>query len=124
LAGLFALHLNEGFMMNAQPSFLFNEDMRQHSRRQVRLEATLSCMKSGLRGYVSQPGIVLNLSEGGCMVSCSHADEFTSDIHIQIAGVPAKIACAVVGRTSVRLNLQFTEMLPTIVVDRLAAKRF
>lgn len=111
-------------MMNAQPDFMLNEDLRQHARRQVRIEATLSCMKSGLRGYVSQSGIVLNLSEGGCMVSCSDADQLTNDIHIQIAGVPAKIACTVVGRTSVRLNLQFTEMLPTVIVNRLAAKRF
>ena len=111
-------------MMNAQPDFMQYEDLRQHARRQVRLEATISCMKSGLRGYVSQSGIVLNLSEGGCMVSCSNADELTSDVHIQIAGVPAKIACTVVGRTSVRLNLQFTEMLPTQIVDRLSAKRF
>ena len=111
-------------MMNAQQGVMLFEDQRQHPRRQVRLEATLSCMKSGLRGYVSQPGIVLNLSEGGCMVSCSDADQLTSDIHIQISGVPAKIACTVVGRTSVRLNLQFTEMLPTAIVDRLAARRF
>jgi hypothetical protein len=111
-------------MMNAQQGVMLFEDQRLHPRRQVRLQATLSCMKSGLRGYVSQPGIVLNLSEGGCMVSCSDADQLTNDIHIQITGVPAKIACAVVGRTSVRLNLQFTEMLPTAIVDRLAARRF
>jgi hypothetical protein len=111
-------------MMNAQPDFMLHQDLRQHVRRQVRLNATISCMKSGLRGYVSQPGVVLNLSEGGCMVSCSNADELTSDVHIQISGVPAKIACTVVGRTSVRLNLQFTEMLPTQIVDRLSAKRF
>ena len=110
-------------MMNTQPDFMMNEDLRQHARRQVRLEATLSCMKSGLRGYVSQPGIVLNLSEGGCMVSCSDTDRLTNDLHIQISGVPAKIACTVVGRTAVRLNLQFTEMLPTPIVDRLAARR-
>ena len=59
-------------MMNAQPDFMLNEDLRQHARRQVRLEATISCMKSGLRGYVSQPAIVLNLSEGGSMVSVSY----------------------------------------------------
>ena len=111
-------------MMNAQPDFMQHDDQRQHPRRQVRLEATLSCMKSGLRGYVSQSGIVLNLSEGGCMVSCSDTGQLTNDIHIQISGIPAKIACTVVGRTSVRLNLQFTEMLPTTIVDRLSAKRF
>lgn len=111
-------------MMNAQQGVALYEDQRQHPRRQVRLEATLSCMKSGLRGYVSQSGIVLNLSEGGCMVSCSDTGPLTNDIHIQISGVPAKIACTVVGRTSVRLNLQFTEMLPTQIVNRLAARRF
>lgn len=111
-------------MMNAQPDFMQYEDQRQYPRRQVRLEATLSCMKSGLRGYVSQSGIVLNLSEGGCMVSCSDTEQLTNDIHIQISGVPAKIACTVVGRTSVRLNLQFTEMLPTPIIDRLSARRF
>jgi hypothetical protein len=111
-------------MMNAQPDFMLNEDLRQHARRQVRLEATVSCMKSGLRGYVSQPAMVLNLSEGGCMVSCSDTEQLTSDVHIQIGGIPAKIACVVVGRTSVRLNLQFTEMLPTPIVDRVSAKRF
>lgn len=110
-------------MMNAQPGFLLHEDMRQHPRRQVRLDATVSCMKSGLRGYVSQPAMVLNLSEGGCMVSCSETDQLTNDIHIQIRGVPAKIGCIVVGRTTVRLNLQFTEMVPTPIVERLAARR-
>lgn len=111
-------------MMKAQQGFVLFEDHRQHPRRQVRLEATLSCMRSGLRGYVSQPCMVLNLSEGGCMVSCAATDQLTNDLHIQIAGVPAKIACVVVGRTAVRLNLQFTEMLPTPIVDRLAARRF
>lgn len=111
-------------MMNAQPGFMLHEDLRQHARRQVRLEATLSCMKRGLRGYVSQPGIVLNLSEGGCMVSCPDTEQLTSDLYIQVSGLPAKIACIVVGRTSVRLNLQFTEIVPTAIVDRLAARRF
>ena len=111
-------------MMNAQQGIVLFEDQRQHPRRQVRLDATLSCMKSGLRGYVAQSGIVLNLSEGGCMVSCSDADQLTNDVHIQISGVPAKVACVVVGRTSVRLNLQFTELLPTPIVDRLATRRF
>ena len=111
-------------MMKAQPDYMLNDDQRQHQRRQVRLEATLSCMKSGLRGYVSQPGIVLNLSEGGCMISCSDTQQLTNDLHIQISGLAAKIACTVVGRTSVRLNLQFTEMLPTQIVERLSARRF
>jgi hypothetical protein len=111
-------------MMNAQQGIVLHEDQRHHPRRQVRLDATLSCMKSGLRGYVAQSGMVLNLSEGGCMVSCSDTDRLTNDIHIQIMGLPAKIACAVVGRTSVRLNLQFTELLPTPIVERLAARRF
>lgn len=111
-------------MMNAQPDFMLNEDLRQHARRHVRLEARVSCMKSGLRGYVSQPAMVLNLSEGGCMVSCSDTEQLTNDVHIQIAGIPAKIACTVVGRTSVRLNLQFTEMLPTPIVNRVSTKRF
>jgi len=111
-------------MMNAQPGIVLFEDQRQHPRRQVRLDATLSCMKSGLRGYVAQSGMILNLSEGGCMVSCSDAEKFTNDLHIQISGVPAKIACVVVGRTSVRLNLQFNELLPTPLVERLAARRF
>ena len=111
-------------MMNAQQGVLLYEDQRLHPRRQVRLDATVSCMKSGLRGYVSQPAVVLNLSEGGCMVSCSNTDRLIDDLHIQILGVPAKIACVVVGRTSVRLNLQFTELVPTPIVERLAAKRF
>ena len=111
-------------MMNAQPDYMQHEDLRQHMRRHVRLEANVSCMRSGLRGYVSQPCMVLNLSEGGCMVSCSDTELLTNDVYIQISGIHAKIACTVVGRTAVRLNLQFTEMLPTPVVDRVAAKRF
>lgn len=111
-------------MMNAQPDFMLHEDLRQYARRQVRLEATVSCMKSGLRGYVSQSCMVLNLSEGGCMVSCSDTEQLTNDLHIQISGVPAKIACTVVGRTTVRLNLQFTEMLPTQIVNRVSTRRF
>jgi hypothetical protein len=110
--------------VNAQQGIALFEDQRRHPRRQVRLDATVSCVKSGLRGYVSQPCMVLNLSEGGCMVSCSASDQLTNDLHIQIVGLPAKIACTVVGRTSIRLNLQFTEMLPTAIVDRLAARRF
>ena len=111
-------------MMNARQSIVLFGDQPKYPRRQVRLDATLSCMKSGLRGYVARSAIVLSLSEGDCMVSCSDAEQFTSDLHIQILGVPAKIACIVVGRTSVRLNLQFTELLPTPIVDRLAARRF
>lgn len=111
-------------MMNAQPDFMLNDDLRQHARRQVRIEATLSCMRSGLRGYIAQPCMVLNLSEGGCMVSCPDTEQLTNDLHIQISGVPAKIACTVVGRTTVRLNLQFTEMLPTQIVNRVSARRF
>jgi len=111
-------------MMNAHHGAMLDEDQRNHRRRQVRLDAMLSCMRSGLRGYISQSAMVLNLSEGGCMVSCSSTDGLTNDLHIVIAGLPAKIACTVVGRTAVRLNLQFTEMLPPYEVDRLAAKRF
>lgn len=109
-------------MMKAQQGFVLKEDQQYFPRRQVRLEATLSCMKTGLRGYVAQPGIVLNLSEGGCMVSCSSANELNNHLHIQIAGIPAKIACTVVGRTAVRLNLIFTEILPSLIIDRLAER--
>ena len=111
-------------MMNAQVSIMLEDDQRQHRRRHVRLDAMLSCMRSGLRGYYSQSAMVLNLSEGGCMVSCASTDGLTDDLHIVISGLPAKIACTVVGRTQVRLNLHFTEMLPSDVVDRLAARRF
>jgi hypothetical protein len=111
-------------MMNAHQGVLLAEDLRQHPRRPVRLDATVSCLKSGLRGYVSRPAMVLNLSEGGCMVSCSSTDELTSDLHIQIIGIPARIACTVVGRTSIRLNLQFNELVPTQIVERLAARHF
>lgn len=110
-------------MMNA-PVMMPDDDQRLYLRRQVRLDAMLSCMRSGLRGYYSQSAMVLNLSEGGCMVSCSSTDGLTEDLHIVIAGLPAKIACTVVGRTQVRLNLHFTEMLPSDEVDRLAARRF
>jgi hypothetical protein len=110
-------------MMNTHEGVALFEDQRQHPRRQVRLDATLTCARTGLRGLVIQPCMVLNLSEGGCMVSCSTADQLSNDVHIQILGLSAKIACAVVGRTSVRLNLQFTEMLPSAVVDRLAGRR-
>jgi hypothetical protein len=111
-------------MMNAQNSIMLEDDQRHFRRRQVRLDAMLSCMRSGLRGYISQSAMVLNLSEGGCMVSCASTDGLTNDLHIVISGLPAKIGCTVVGRTAVRLNLQFTEMLPPHVVDRLAARRF
>jgi len=111
-------------MMNAHDGVMLEDDQRNHRRRQVRLDAMLSCMRSGLRGYISQSAMVLNLAEGGCMVSCSSTDGLTNDLHIVIAGLPAKIACTVVGRTAVRLNLQFTEMLPPHEVDRLAARRF
>jgi len=109
-------------MMKAQQGFVLNDDQQYYPRRQVRLDATLSCMKTGLRGYVAESGTVLNLSEAGCMVNCSAANALNNHLHIQIVGVPAKIACAVVGRTSVRLNLHFTEILPTDVIDRLAAR--
>lgn len=111
-------------MMNAQDSIMLDDDQRHHRRRQVRLDAMLSCMRSGLRGYMSQSAMVLNLSEAGCMVSCSSTEGLTNDLHIVISGLPAKIACTVVGRTAVRLNLEFTEMLPPQVVDRLALRRF
>lgn len=111
-------------MMNAHDSIMLDDDQRQHRRRHVRLDAMLSCMRSGLRGYMSQSAMVLNLSEGGCMVSCSSTEGLTNDLHIVISGLPAKIGCTVVGRTAVRLNLQFTEMLPAHVIDRLAGRRF
>ncbi|UVC09030.1 PilZ domain-containing protein [Rhizobium sp. TH2] len=111
-------------MMNAHNSIVLEDEQRHFRRRQVRLDAMLSCMRSGLRGYISQSAMVLNLSEGGCMVSCASTDGLTNDLHIVIAGLPAKIGCTVVGRTAVRLNLQFTEMLPPHEIDRLAARRF
>jgi hypothetical protein len=97
-----------------------DDDQRDHRRRRVRLDAMISCMRTGLRGYTSKSAMVLNLSEGGCMISCATTDGLTDDLHIVIVGLPAKIACKVVGRTQVRLNLQFTEMLPPPIVDRLA----
>lgn len=111
-------------MMNAPVGIMLDDDQRQYPRRQVRLDAMLSCMRSGLRGHMSQSAMVLNLSEGGCMVSCATTDGLTNDLHIVISGLPAKIGCTVVGRTQVRLNLHFTELLPSHVVDRLAARRF
>ena len=107
-------------MMNAHNHMALDEDQRNHRRRQVRLDAMISCMRSGLRGYMSKSAMVLNLSEGGCMIACDTTVGLTDDLHITIIGLPAKIACTVVGRTQVRLNLQFTEMLPPPVVDRLA----
>jgi hypothetical protein len=109
-------------MTNAQNDSLGSEENRQHSRRPVRLDAKLSCMKSGLRGYSEQPAMVLNISEGGCMVSCSDTESLPDHLHISILGLPSRVACAVVGRTAIRLNLQFVEMLAPAAVDRLSLR--
>lgn len=101
---------------------LLERDKRRYERRPVRLEATVSCMRTGLRGHITQRVVILNISEGGCMLSCPDADSLTDEFHIAISGLGAKIGCTVVGRSAVQLNIRFTEILPTSIVDRLARK--
>ena len=112
-------------MMETHSNFLtqlLERDKRRYERRSVRLEAIVSCMRTGLRGHMSQPVMILNISEGGCMISSPAAEELTDEFHIAISGIAAKIGCTVVARSGVQLNVRFTEILPTALIDKVAAR--
>lgn len=95
-------------------------EKREYRRRNVRLQAILLYLRKGLRGCMSQRALALNLSEGGCMITCPRPDIVSDHLYVVIAGIRTKIACAVVGRSETRLNLRFGNKLPTDVVDHVA----
>jgi hypothetical protein len=98
-------------------------EKREHIRREVRLEAILLYLRKGIRGCMQQHAQALNISEGGCMITCAMPDLVGEHLYIVIAGIKAKIACAVVGRSDKRLNLRFGSKLPTELVDQVAKRR-
>jgi hypothetical protein len=111
--------------MGAHSDFLSGEtghEKRQHLRREVRLDATVFYMRKGLRGCMSQRALALNISEGGCMISCPLPDAVSEHLSLVIAGIPAKIGCAVVDRSPSRLNLRFGNKLPTELIEQLARR--
>ena len=109
--------------MGAHSDFLTGtsgREKREHVRREVRLEAILLYLRKGIRGCMQQNAQALNISEGGCMITCAMPDLV---LYVVIAGIKAKIACAVVGRSDKRLNLRFGSKLPTELVDQVARRR-
>jgi hypothetical protein len=112
--------------MGAHSDFLTGtsgRDKREHVRREVKLEAILLYLRKGIRGCMQQNALALNLSEGGCMITCAMPDLVGEHLYVVIAGIKARIACAVVGRTEKRLNLKFGSKLPTELVDQVAKRR-
>lgn len=115
-----------GVTMGAHSDFLTGtsgRDKREHVRREVKLEAMLLYLRRGIRGCMQQNALALNLSEGGCMITCAMPDLVGEHLYVIIAGIKAKIACAVVGRSDKRLNLKFGSKLPTELVDQVAKRR-
>jgi hypothetical protein len=111
--------------MGAHSDFLTGtsgREKREHVRREVNLDAILLYLRKGLRGCLTQKALALNLSEGGCLIACSLPDAVSEHLYVVIAGIPAKIGCAVVGRSPTRLNLRFGNKLPTELVDQIAKR--
>lgn len=111
--------------MGAHSDFLAGasgREKREHLRREVRLNAMLLYLRKGLRGCSAQKAQALNISEGGCMIACALPDAVSEHLYVVIAGIPAKIACAVVGRSQKQLNLRFGNKLPTELIDRIVRR--
>ena len=104
-------------------SQLIENDTRAHPRRQVRLDCTAIYLKRGLRGYMSQKATILNISEGGCLLTCPAPSRIDEHLYVVINGISAKFPCAVVGRSETNLNLNFNTEIPTTLVEQLAASR-
>jgi hypothetical protein len=111
--------------MGTHSDFLsgFVHEKRAHVRRPARVDVILLYLRKGLRGCLSQRAMTVDLSEGGCMISCPKADVVSEHLYVIIAGVKARIACAVVGRSETRLHLRFSDNLPTEIVDSLTKRR-
>lgn len=102
---------------------LTGHEKREHVRRAVRLNAMLLYLKKGVRGCMSQRATALNISEGGCMITCALPDAVSEHLYVVISGIQGKLGCAVVGRSAQCLNLRFGNKLPTDVVDGVARRR-
>ena len=97
-------------------------ERREHLRRDVRLEAALLYLKKGLHGCQQQKAMAVNLSEGGCLIACQLPDVVSEHLYVIIAGIPGKIASAIVGRSKNSLNIRFGDKLPTALVDQIAKR--
>ena len=97
-------------------------EKREYVRRPVRLEAMILFLRKGIRGCVQQKAMALDISEGGCRLSCRMPDLIADHLYVVIAGIRAKISCAVVGRSDESLNLRFSTKLPSELVEQLARR--
>jgi hypothetical protein len=95
-------------------------EKRTAVRREVRLECVLYYMRNGLRGYSSQKGKVLNISESGCLVTCALPKAVAPHFYLVIKGVPVKFSCAIKEVQDRGIHTSFLQDLPKEVIDRLA----
>ncbi len=111
--------------MAAKRHFLnqVGEERRTEKRREVRLDCKIYYLRNGLRGYSSQAGKVLNISENGCKIACPVIASVPEHIYLIVEGIKWKFPCGVVDRSDGCLHTNFTTPLPTELVDKLSKRK-
>jgi hypothetical protein len=105
-------------------SQLIQHEERQWPRRPTKLKCTIYYLRKGIHGYSAQKGLVLNISEGGCMVECPSPDAAGEHVHLVIDGVEVKFSCAVRNKSETALHMKFYEEVSTEFLDKMLARRF
>ena len=105
-------------------SRLIESDQRERPRRDVKIAARVFYLKKGLRGYSSQDCVLINISEGGCMIKLVAPSAVPQHLYLVIGDVQAKFPCVLMNKGTETANLRFAQDLPTNFVDKLAKPRF
>ena len=104
-------------------SRLAGPDKREYTRRKANTPGQLYYLKRGLRGYTSQDGILVNISEGGCKFTVDVPSQVGDHCYLVLDGFPAKFPAVVVVRSDDAVHLKFASDLPTEIVRKIAAMR-
>lgn len=104
-------------------SRLAEPEKREYTRRKANKPGEVFYLKRGLRGYTSQPGILVNISEGGCKFTVDSPSLVSDHVYLVLDGIPAKFPAVVVVRSDDAVHLKFASELPTQIVRKIVSAR-
>lgn len=98
---------------------------RGHERRTVNVSAlALSTEEATLRQLSGPKVLVTDVSEGGAAIKVSDPTEIPDWFYLDFPDIGTRVTCFVVGRSSGRINAQFSKEISPSVIDEIQRLAF
>lgn len=112
--------IHEGSLRRYGLTQLGNETKRRIYRRDAKCPVIVHPRTIRDRPRRAVAGLVVYISEDGCLITSDHFPDRVVDLYIIFPGLKAKVFGKIRSQGDYTLSVQFSQRLPEDIVDRIA----